>query len=81
VLLADGEQELQTALDRLGRLYHLTPRAVQGFALCGTEADILRQLADYRAAGVDGVIVTVLDPGDVAYVRRVGETMRRGFHD
>jgi F420-dependent oxidoreductase-like protein len=79
VLIADDEQELQTALDRLARLYRLSPRATRGFALCGTESEVREQLADYRAAGVDGVIVTVLDPGDVTYVRRAGETLRRGF--
>jgi F420-dependent oxidoreductase-like protein len=81
VLIADSEQELQAAVDRLGRLYHLSARATRGFALCGSEDDVLQQLAGYRAAGVDGVIVTVLDPGDVGYVQRVGATLRRGFHD
>jgi F420-dependent oxidoreductase-like protein len=79
VLITDTEQELQFALDRLQRLYHLSAQAVRGFALCGTEAEVLDQLAEYRKAGVDGVIVTVLDPGDVGYVRRVGETLSRGF--
>jgi F420-dependent oxidoreductase-like protein len=81
VLIADNEQNLQTDVDRLRRLYHLSARAARGFALCGTEAEVLRRLAEYRAVGVDGLIVTILDPGDVAYVRRVGETLRRGFHD
>ena len=81
VLISDNEQELQTAVDRLGRLYHLSPRATRGFALCGTEADVLEQVAAYRSVGVDGVIVTVLDPGDVDYVRRVGGTLRKGFDD
>lgn len=81
VVIADDEWKLHSRLDRLARLYHLSPRATRGFALCGTEADVLLQLADYRAAGVDGVIVTVLDPGDVDYVRRVGEVLRRGFDD
>ncbi|MFD7027464.1 TIGR03560 family F420-dependent LLM class oxidoreductase [Streptomyces sp. NPDC059917] len=81
VLISDNEQELQIAVDRLARLYHLSPRATRGFALCGTEADVLEQLANYRSVGVDGVIVTVLDSGDVDYVRRVGETLRKGFDD
>jgi F420-dependent oxidoreductase-like protein len=81
VVMAEDERELHSKLDRLARLYHLSPRATRGFALCGTEADVLRQLADYRAAGVDGVIVTVLDPGDVDYVRRVGAVLRGGFDD
>lgn len=79
VIIADDESELQSAVDRLARLYHLSPRATRGFALCGTEADVLRQLADYRSAGVDGIIITVLDPSDVDYVCRTGETLQRGF--
>jgi F420-dependent oxidoreductase-like protein len=76
VLIADSEQELQTSLERLARLYALSPRAVRGFALCGTEPEVRRQLADYRAAGVDGVIVSPLNPGDEAEIQRIGKTLR-----
>jgi F420-dependent oxidoreductase-like protein len=76
VLIADSEYELQISLERLARLYALSPRAVRGFALCGTESDVRRQLGDYRAAGIDGVIITPLDPGDEEYIQRVGETLR-----
>ena len=81
VLIADNETELQIAVDRLGRLYQLSARATRGFALCGTDTDVVEQLAAYRSAGVDGVIVTVLEPGDAAYIRRVGETLRQAFDD
>lgn len=76
VLIADTEQELQVSLERLARLYALSPRAVRGFALCGTESDVLRQLAQYQAAGIDSVIVSPLDPDDGECVHRVGTTLR-----
>ena len=79
VLIANSERELQIAVDRLSRLYRLYPRATLGFALCGSEREILNQLGDYLSVGVDGIIVTVLDPGDEEYVRRVGATMRKGL--
>ncbi len=79
VVIADDESVLQVALDRLARLYHLTPRATRGFALYGSEDEVIEQLNAYRAVGVDGIIVTVLDPGNVDYVSRVGATLRRGF--
>lgn len=81
VVLDEDETRLQRSLDRLGRLYHLTPRATPGFALCGNRQQVREQLDAYRAVGIDGVIVTVLDPGDVDYVSRVGQTLREGFDD
>ncbi|MEO6702847.1 MAG: TIGR03560 family F420-dependent LLM class oxidoreductase [Jatrophihabitantaceae bacterium] len=81
VVMDDDQSRLAAAIDRLGRRYHLSPRAARGFALCGTEDEVLDQLRAYRAVGVDGVIVTVLDPGDVDYVSRVGKVLRRGFDD
>lgn len=76
VIIADTEQELQVSLERLARLYALSPRAVRGFALCGAESDVLRQLGQYQAAGIDGVIVSPLDPDDEECIQRVGTTLR-----
>lgn len=72
VVLADSEADLQRDLDRLGHLFDQPARAAQGFALAGTEEQILEQRERYVAAGVDGLLLTLLDPGDVDYVRRVG---------
>lgn len=78
-IVVDTEREVQTALERLGWLLDLPPRAAHGFALCGTEADVLQQLTAYRRVGVDGVIVTMLYPGDIEHVSRVGRTLRQGL--
>lgn len=77
VVLADSESDLQHGLDRLGRLFQQSPRAARGFALCGTEAEVLAQRDEYVAAGVDGLVLTLLDPGDTEYVRRVGTLLSR----
>jgi len=75
VIVGDSEYEVQAGLDRLGRLYRQSPRAARGFALCGTEDEVLAQRDEYVEAGVDGFIVTMLDPGDTKYVQRVGKLL------
>lgn len=77
VIVADSERELHEDMDRLGRLFGQSPRAAAAFVLCGTEDEVLAQRDAYRAAGVDGFIVTPLDHGDVDYVRRIGELLSR----
>jgi F420-dependent oxidoreductase-like protein len=80
-IITESERELQEALDRLGTLLDLTPGAARGFALCGTRDEVRRQVAGYRAAGVDGMIVAVLDPTDLAHLHRVGTTLREAMDD
>lgn len=78
-VIVESEHELRAATERLGRLLSLSPRAVRGFALCGTRDKVLDQVAEYRAAGVDGLIVNMLDPGDVDHLSRVGKTLREAM--
>ena len=80
-IITDSESELQEALERLGTLLGLAPSAVRGFVLCGTREEVRRQVAEYREAGVEGVIVTVLDPGDLEHLRLVGTTVREAMDD
>lgn len=75
-ILADSEWELQCQLEQLGVLFKLSPRAVRGFALCGTPREIERQVAAYRHEGVDGVILNVLDPADIQHIEHVGSVVR-----
>jgi len=74
-IMEKTEWDLQSATERLGRRLGLPPRAARGFALCGTRDDFLNQAAEYRAVGVDGIIVYTLDPDDVDYTRRIGEAL------
>ncbi|MEU3662054.1 TIGR03560 family F420-dependent LLM class oxidoreductase [Streptomyces sp. NPDC032940] len=78
-IVTESETELQEGLERLGALLGRAPGAVRGFALCGTRDEVRRQVAEYRAAGADGLIVTVLDPGDLDHLRLVGETVREAM--
>lgn len=75
-ILADSETELQSALDRLGRLYGQSPRAASEFALWGDEAHITALRDEYLDAGLDGIILTLLDAGDPEYVTRLGSVLR-----
>jgi alkanesulfonate monooxygenase SsuD/methylene tetrahydromethanopterin reductase-like flavin-dependent oxidoreductase (luciferase family) len=81
VIITDSEWELQESLDRLGALLDLTPSAARGFALCGDKEEVRRQVAQYRKSGVDGFIVAVLDPTDLAHLRVVGRTLREALDD
>ncbi|MEI5097682.1 TIGR03560 family F420-dependent LLM class oxidoreductase [Streptomyces sp. PmtG] len=78
-IISESEAEVQESLERLGTLLGRAPSAVRGFALCGTRDDVRRQVAEYREAGVDGMIVTVLDPGDLDHLRLVGTTVREAM--
>ncbi|MFI6683001.1 TIGR03560 family F420-dependent LLM class oxidoreductase [Streptomyces sp. NPDC050485] len=80
-IITESEEELQESLERLGPLLGLAPSAVRGFALCGTREEVRRQVAEYRAAGADGLIVTVLDPGDLDHLRLVGTTLREAMDE
>jgi len=80
-VIADSEREQQDAMERLGALLRLGPGAARGVALCGTRDEVRRRAGEYRAAGVDGMIVTVLDPGDLDHLARVGETLREVMDD
>lgn len=77
VILADSEGEAQSQLDLLGRRFRQNPRAARGFALCGTEEQVLAQRDAYRAVGVEGLILTVLDPGDADHIERAGRLLSR----
>lgn len=80
-IVAESEQELHSSLDRLGALLGVSPSAARGVALYGTPREVRRQVAAYRAAGVDGMIVTVLDPTDHEHLRRVGTTLRTAMDE
>ncbi|MEU4062675.1 TIGR03560 family F420-dependent LLM class oxidoreductase [Streptomyces wedmorensis] len=80
-IIADSEAELQEAVERLGMLLGVAPDAARGLALCGTADEVRRQIGEYREAGVDGMIVTVLDPGDLDHLGRVGTTLREAMDD
>jgi F420-dependent oxidoreductase-like protein len=80
-IVTDSERQLQEALERLGALLGLTPGAARGLALCGTREEVRRRVAEYRSAGVDGMIVTVLDPGDLGHLQLVGTTLREAMDD
>jgi F420-dependent oxidoreductase-like protein len=80
-IVTDSEEELQNALERLGALLGVTPHAARGLALCGTASEVRRRVHEYREAGVDGVIVTVLDPGDLDHLSRVGTTLRKAMDE
>lgn len=78
-IIADSERELQEGLERLGTLLGVAPSAARGVALCGTRAEVRRKVTEYRAAGVDGVIVNVLNPGDLEHLHQVGTTLREAL--
>ncbi|MFE9928527.1 TIGR03560 family F420-dependent LLM class oxidoreductase [Streptomyces sp. NPDC005533] len=80
-IITESEAELQEGLERLGTLLGRAPSAVRGFALCGTPAEVRRQIAEYRDAGAEGLIVTVLDPGDLEHLKLVGTTLREALDD
>ncbi|MFL6137841.1 MAG: TIGR03560 family F420-dependent LLM class oxidoreductase [Frankiaceae bacterium] len=80
-IVTGSERQLQEALERLGTLLGLAPSAARGLVLCGTRDEVRRQVAAYRAAGVDGMIVTVLDPSDLEHLRLVGTTLREAMDD
>jgi len=81
VIIADSEWELHESLDRLATLLDLTPDAARGFVLCGTRDEVRRQVAGYRRSGVDGFILAVLDPTDLAHLHAVGTTLREAMDD
>lgn len=78
-ILADSEWEVENQLERLGELFSLSPRAVRGFALCGTPDEIRQQVAAYRHEGVQGMILNVLDPADIQHIERVGAVVREAM--
>lgn len=80
-IVTESEQELHSAFDRLGGLLGVPPSAARGVALYGTPREVRRQVAEYRAAGVNGVIVTVLDPADLEHLHRVGTTLRAAMDE
>ncbi|MEU6404718.1 TIGR03560 family F420-dependent LLM class oxidoreductase [Streptomyces sp. NPDC046985] len=80
-IVTDSEAELQESLERLGSLLGVAPSAARGLALCGAPAEVRRRVAEYRAAGVDGMIITVLDPSDLDHLHRVGVTVREAMDD
>jgi F420-dependent oxidoreductase-like protein len=79
-IITESEAELQVQLERLGPLLGLAPSAARGFALCGTRDQVRRQIAKYREAGVEGMIVTLLDPGDLDHLSLVGSTVREAMN-
>lgn len=81
VILTDSEWKLHEELDRLGTLLDLTPSAARGFALCGTRDEVRRQVREYRRSGVEGFILAVLDPTDLAHLHAVGTTLREAMDD
>ncbi|MFI7207926.1 TIGR03560 family F420-dependent LLM class oxidoreductase [Micromonospora aurantiaca] len=81
VILTDSEWELHEQLDRLAALLELTPSAARGFALCGTREEVRRQVMEYRSIGVEGFILTVLDPTDLAHLHAVGTTLRKALDE
>jgi F420-dependent oxidoreductase-like protein len=80
-IVADSERELHEGLERLGQLIDLPPDAARGFALCGTRDQVRDQVRRYRESGVDGFILAVLDPTDVAHLQTVGTTVREALDD
>jgi F420-dependent oxidoreductase-like protein len=78
-VITDSERELQGELEKLGTLLRVTPDAARGVALCGTREEVLHRVTEYRKAGVDGVIVNVLDSSDLEHLRRVGTTLREAM--
>jgi alkanesulfonate monooxygenase SsuD/methylene tetrahydromethanopterin reductase-like flavin-dependent oxidoreductase (luciferase family) len=78
-ILVENEWELQPKLERLGALFKLSPRAVRGFALCGTPNEIRRQVAAYRRVGIDGIILNVIDSADIRHIERVGLVVREAM--
>lgn len=80
-IVTDSEAELQESLERLGTLLGVAPSAARGLALCGTEAQVRERIEEYRAAGVEGMIVSLLDPSDLDHLQRVGTTLREVLGD
>jgi F420-dependent oxidoreductase-like protein len=81
VIVTESERELHEALDQIGILLGVAPSAARGFVLCGTRDEVRRQVAQYRAVGVDGIIAAVLDPSDLAHLQLVGSTIREAMDD
>jgi F420-dependent oxidoreductase-like protein len=80
-IVVDSEWELQPQLERLGELFSLSPRAVRGFALCGTPDQVRAQVGAYRREGIDGVILNVLDAADTRHLERVGTVVREAMEE
>ncbi len=78
-IVTESEWELKEQVERLAALFKLPPRAVRGFALSGTPDEVARQVAAYRREGIEGIIVNVLDAGDVRHVERVGSVVREAM--
>ncbi|MGC4900448.1 TIGR03560 family F420-dependent LLM class oxidoreductase [Micromonospora echinospora] len=81
VIIAESEAELHESLDRLGALLDLAPGAARGFALCGTRHEVRSQVREYRESGVEGFILALLDPTDLAHLNTVGTTLREAMDD
>ncbi len=75
-VLAESEWDLRSRLERLAGLLKLSPSAVRGFALCGSPSDIHEQVQAYREAGIDGIIVNVLDTANITELERLGPILR-----
>lgn len=75
-ILSESATEVALQVERLGRQLGVSPRAARALALAGSGSEVQQQVAAYRGAGVDGIIVAVLDPGDSDHISRLGALLR-----
>jgi F420-dependent oxidoreductase-like protein len=80
-ILVDSERERWSALEHVAGLLDVAPAAVESFNLCGTEDQLRDQARAYRAAGADGLIVTLYDVHDLERVSRMGRVLREAMDD
>ena len=78
-VVTESEHEQHGALDRLGRILGVSSAAAAGLSLCGTREALAEQIAAYRAVGVDGFLVTMLDPYDLRQLEELGSALRKAI--
>ncbi len=76
-VVASSEHELQPRLERLGQRLGVRPSATKSFNLCGLPSEVESQVARFRSAGLDGLIVTIPDLEDLEQVEHTGAILRR----
>jgi F420-dependent oxidoreductase-like protein len=80
-LVEESEQTLQPALEETARRLGVQPTAARGLSLSGTPSEVADQVRAYRAAGIDGIIVSLRGRYDFDRLERVGTVLREAVDE